>query len=149
MADQWKIEFDNTTMLTASEGVYEFTHGLFKRIINIKKLPLGCYNIAFDSGFDGAEHQLKLIFLTTNRTMSTYISRIQGFFDGTVGTLKVPDYPDMPNCVITDVTEGPQTAIQMPVPLNQGATASAGDEDPFFANGYRMDFTINFTQLRP
>ena len=146
MADAWAVKFANGTLtsdilLTATEGVYDFTPAVRGRLVSVESLP-GCGRIAKVGGQAPASMTLTLTWLTTVTTAATvwaFYTRCLAIWNGVPGTLTVPDIPAMANVIVTGVSFGAQEAIQQPTALNAASTAIAA--------GYAVKATVTLEWL--
>jgi hypothetical protein len=140
MADLYKCEFDGVTMLSASEGEYMPQVQVIGTRVTFEDQPVGA---ARKIGCRGtAEHKLTLFFATTTTTAATVwanvYNRLYTLWDGREGILKIPDFPNLNKCTITNIDISEQTRIVQATPLNSGSTG--------FTTGVFVSAVLTFVQ---
>lgn len=138
MADAYVVKFQNVTMMSASEGEFVFKRGLKRRRVAADDVVGGA---AIKDGCQGtASHTLTLMFETNTTNAATIeanvYERLQDLWNGRTGTLEVPEFVPLANCVIMDIDIGEQTRL-----------AKAGDpETQELVDGVDIVATIEFEQ---
>jgi hypothetical protein len=140
VADQYQVKFRGDTLLSASEGEQHFKRGLLGRRVIVDDVIGGA---AIKDGCQGTgTHELTLEFLTTTVNAAAIeaavYARLQAIWDGIPGTLEVPEFVPLPNCVVVDIDLSQQERIAQPTPLNTPSST--------FSDGVSVVAVIQFIQ---
>ena len=136
MPANWTITFRGDKLIDATEGLYDEPEIIIPgaRRWSYAELIRTGEVVAKPVGYVAMTHSLTVHFHVAVASMAGIITRIQGFCTPVSGSLVIPNYPTLGNCVLDD--PGPlkpvRAAMGVTPPINLGAKA------------YLLDLTLRF-----
>jgi len=137
----WTITFSGATgtVMSSSEGSFEFSRGQFRRKSIAKSYPIGDYGTVVNNGKEMATHTLSLNYLKKNSELATLYTLIASVDNGTSQTMTLPStYGTFSNCFVTGIEESGRT---------EGFLWNASTLQ--YDAAVSITFTISILQTRP
>lgn len=132
----WAVTFGGTTIVSNTSGVYQYTPGVMQPRLQFDAAPRSLGEIPKALGVSGTDHRLEVTFVgVTAASVAGVVSAMQALATGmATGTLAVPGYASVPNCVVSAVTPG------------RFELRGSGNA-PYTTKCYDMGYSVTFRQV--
>lgn len=127
------ITLRGSTLLSDTEGGYEYTPPIMAEVAVAENLPRGRGALVKSLGYQAVEGALSIDFAVADASVAGIFTRIQSACAVNPGTLAVDGHPSVPNCI-----------LQQPQAQQQKRIKTAGG-----SLGYLIRVTFRVVQLRP